>query len=524
LAAGAEADADLIEDLVHQFSDRYAFYRELIQNSIDAGSSRIEVRLRHQPSAGRGLTIAEVADWGEGMSRRVIEEYLVTKFRSTKEGDLTKIGKFGIGFLSVFASSPELVVVETGRDGEDWRVLFHPDRTWELLKAPEPLEGTRVILHKEMTAPEYREFAQRSEDAVRRWCRHSHAEVTFAAGGDDGSPPPAPVAVREPLVAEAPFQVEEKDEHTWIVAGPASRDPALAGFYNRGLTLLETREPLVPGVSFKVVSDLLEHTLTRDNVRRDRHFEKVLDRVRALQEGPMRKRLGEELRKAAGAPERAPDYVTLLGYARAQLAEDAIVFPGAGGPVELAALRRAAHALGGVPVGEGSGPVVAALGGQGFSVLVPPPGHEGPVRAAAEALLGRLRDADTDFTVCDEPAKDDLSQALAGAVAGLLRAAGARIGSAAIAAVHGGGRGAVAVRAQEVGRAEPTKDALGSPFAEKTRLLVLRRDHAAVARAAAVAGRRPRLAAFLLARLVALEHAALTEAADARLVDKALSE
>jgi hypothetical protein len=82
----------------------------------------------------------------------------------------------------------------------------------------------------------------------------------------------------------------------------------------------------------------------------------------------------------------------------------------------------------------------------------------------------------------------------------------------------------VAVRAQEVGRAEPTKDALGSPFAEKTRLLVLRRDHAAVARAAAVAGRRPRLAAFLLARLVALEHAALTEAADARLVDKALSE
>ena len=106
-----EAYADLLPDLIHQFSDPFAFYRELIQNSIDAGSARIEVRLRFTPGATRGTATAVVQDWGEGMNRQVIDDYLLTKFRSSKENDLTKIGKFGIGFLSVFAPEPGAVVV-----------------------------------------------------------------------------------------------------------------------------------------------------------------------------------------------------------------------------------------------------------------------------------------------------------------------------------------------------------------------------------------------------------------------------
>lgn len=44
-----------VEELVHQFTDPFAFYRELIQNSIDAGSTRIEVSLSYRPAAKQAL-------------------------------------------------------------------------------------------------------------------------------------------------------------------------------------------------------------------------------------------------------------------------------------------------------------------------------------------------------------------------------------------------------------------------------------------------------------------------------------
>ena len=114
------------------------------------------------------------------MNREVIENYLVTKFRSTKENDLTKIGKFGIGFVSIFACKPDVVTVDTGRDGEFWRVLFRADTTWELLKLPEPLEGTRVTLHKEMGPADYDSFVEKSKASLSRW-RSRFVPSRFAA-------------------------------------------------------------------------------------------------------------------------------------------------------------------------------------------------------------------------------------------------------------------------------------------------------------------------------------------------------
>src|SRR5438309_10143578 len=158
MAKAADAADDVLDELVHQFSDPFAFYRELIQNSIDAGSTRIEVVLEYRPASQKGIATARVSDWGEGMNRKIIEDYLLTKFRSSKENDLTRIGKFGIGFVSIFSCEPDRVVVETGRDAESWRVIFHADRSYELFKLDAPVEGTRVTLHKAMSAGEYENF------------------------------------------------------------------------------------------------------------------------------------------------------------------------------------------------------------------------------------------------------------------------------------------------------------------------------------------------------------------------------
>ncbi|MBI5201384.1 MAG: ATP-binding protein, partial [Elusimicrobia bacterium] len=109
----------LVKELVDQFDEPLNFYREVIQNSIDAGSNRIDVRLKYDEKAG-GIVV-HIEDDGESMDENVINNYLLVLFKSTKEDDFTKIGKFGIGFMSVLAPRPELVVVDTSRDGEDWR-------------------------------------------------------------------------------------------------------------------------------------------------------------------------------------------------------------------------------------------------------------------------------------------------------------------------------------------------------------------------------------------------------------------
>ena len=108
-AARGLAD-DALDNLVHQFARPLDFLRELVQNSIDAGTPRIEVRVRYTPAEPGddkpGVVAIHVDDWGEGMDEAIIDSQLTRMFSSTKEDDLTKIGKFGIGFTSIFAIQP----------------------------------------------------------------------------------------------------------------------------------------------------------------------------------------------------------------------------------------------------------------------------------------------------------------------------------------------------------------------------------------------------------------------------------
>ncbi|HXE72485.1 MAG TPA: ATP-binding protein, partial [Candidatus Nitrosotenuis sp.] len=123
----AEVDVgDTLETLISQFTDPFAFLRELVQNSLDANTTRVDIELEYDEP--KGILTLHVIDTGEGMNREIIDTQLTRLFSSSKEGDLTKIGKFGIGFVSIFAIEPEYVAVDTGRDGEYWRVLFLPDR------------------------------------------------------------------------------------------------------------------------------------------------------------------------------------------------------------------------------------------------------------------------------------------------------------------------------------------------------------------------------------------------------------
>ncbi len=332
---GAAAD-EVLESLVKQFADRYAFIRELIQNSLDAGAARIDVRVTYD---GRELRV-EVQDDGEGMDRPIIEGYLLTLFRSTKEEDLTKIGKFGIGFTSIFAMEPFEVVVDTGRDGVWHRVTFDEKRDYTLSRLADPYEGTTVTLRMARARAAATEDARRIRAAAERWCRYADAAITTSAEGTDDEWGATPVAA--PFTVDAPVVVTEERDGFRAVLGPHPSPTPPVGFYNRGITLWEAEDGAIPGVTFRVAGRHLEHTLTRDNVIRDRHFEVVMDQLRAAAATRLAEAVHAHAAEAARAGDvaRAATLFRSIGVSVAwEWREDAPVVPGVGRPLALGDLR-----------------------------------------------------------------------------------------------------------------------------------------------------------------------------------------
>ncbi len=353
-AAGQDLDnlaGQALENLVNQFARPLDFLRELVQNAIDAGTPRVEVRIGFVPddssasdaaasdaaasdaaasdadadaAAATGVLEIHVDDFGEGMDERIIDTQLTRLFASTKEDDLTKIGKFGIGFTSIFAIRPDAVLLRTGRHGESWELLFHADRTFDKVRIDQPVAGTKITLFKRMPAAEVSHFVRESRWILRFWCEHSNTPITFwdrtrpeqvapvetadpfaafaepaappasadaasadaqsaDAGDTDDAAPAGPEAINSPMDLDADLSVRGEHDGVKVVVGYAPRPRY--GFYNGGLTLMNTENDDVLGdwmhrlghLSFKVKSDALEHTLTRDNVLQDDNWERAIN-------------------------------------------------------------------------------------------------------------------------------------------------------------------------------------------------------------------------------------------------------
>src|SRR5689334_4006742 len=149
----------LVADMVRQFADVHAFVRELVQNGIDAGAAGIEVAVERSAD---GVASVRVTDDGSGMTLAVIEDALLVLFRSTKDQDASKIGKYGVGFMSVFAIEPSEVTVDTWRAEGSYRVRLFPDHTYEIERAaPRDGHGSSVTLSKALAAADFEAFWQR---------------------------------------------------------------------------------------------------------------------------------------------------------------------------------------------------------------------------------------------------------------------------------------------------------------------------------------------------------------------------
>ncbi len=316
----APAESGLVADMVRQFADRYAFVRELVQNGIDAGATVINVSLRHDR---QNKALLSVRDDGAGMNRETIEGPLLTLFNSSKENDSSKIGRYGVGFVSVFALQPERVIVETEQANEAWLLEVLPDHSYELRHTDRDAgKGTTVTLLKTLTSTEFGQYAANTHHALQRWCRHACIPINFTvspAAGQDQSKARVAARIDRPLDLRAAVTHSCQIDTEQYVLGPSAgahhlwgsedeRYPEdelhFAGFYNRGLTLFETNSPpteRLEGIRFKVMSSELQYTLSRDNVRHDQAYERILNRVEDLVAEPLKRELAAQLGQVADA-------------------------------------------------------------------------------------------------------------------------------------------------------------------------------------------------------------------------------
>lgn len=303
----------LLTRLIGQFAEPYDFLRELVQNALDAGSDRAEVVLEtHEEGGDEAVFELRVGDAGCGMDEAVIDNGLTRLFASTKADDRTMAGGYGIGFVSVFAWEPEVVVVHTGKGGEAWELVFYPDRRFEKVALQEPVEGTTVTMLRRGQMHERAAVAEAVRDSLWRWCRFCKLEVSFEDVVGGAGPE---------LIEDAPANdesglsvVDEQGESQIRVAFAV---PASAVLLRRGLILAEGSPGDLLGGALPelradagrtgehlqvwVDSPLLRTTMARDKVVEDAGQREVLARVAAAVRG-LRERLVVAIEQTAAEP------------------------------------------------------------------------------------------------------------------------------------------------------------------------------------------------------------------------------
>jgi hypothetical protein len=521
---------DALDNLVNQFSDPMSFFRELIQNALDAGSPEIEIWFEFQdgPEGKAGIMIVHVDDFGEGMDREIIDSRLTRLFSSSKDGDLTKIGRFGIGFVSVFAIKPDAVCVDTSRGGENWRVLFGRDRTFHLIQRDEPEDGTKIRIIKTATPEEFAEFEQRAREVVTYWCKHATAEIRF-----EGEP------VNQPFDVDCPVKVSYDADGTAVAVGfPADAGPFF-GFYNKGLTLHEGHEDLLGGLVFKINSRYLEHTLTRDNVLRDDNFHKAMEIAQDLADGPLLDELYDQLADAVAHGRTGPEleflYATLgtvleAGKAHPRDVDDRVFFKTVrGGEATVSAIRRAQR-KGRLLVDTKDSPLIEALETHQESIVL----AVAPATVAYETLAilvdGEPSRANQRYCrplPATSGGEDRAWEPLRRGIRRLFDDHGAKLSDVAIAHFSYPGSSIAtqaAITQQELGEVTAAEDAkeLGRSFFSRRRVLVVNADHHTVRRLIEVSAAEPEFASYVVSKLFFLR-GDLSTALDGDLLKHALT-
>jgi molecular chaperone HtpG len=184
----------LLDILTHSlYTNREIFLRELISNASDALEKVHFEQLRDTKMRDKKLpleikidinkdkNIITVTDTGIGMTEQEIIKNIGTIARSgtadflkriskTKEDSANIIGKFGVGFYSVFMVANEVIINSQSYDSAEKPVRWHSDGTgtFEIETPSEKVQrGTQIEIHLEDDAKEFNDKS-RLESIVKK--------------------------------------------------------------------------------------------------------------------------------------------------------------------------------------------------------------------------------------------------------------------------------------------------------------------------------------------------------------------
>ena len=208
-----EAEVDQLLHLVAHslYSHKEIFLRELISNAADAldrlrfealsddslyeGDSDLGIRIEVDEQA-RTLTIS---DNGIGMSRSEVTSNIGTIARSgtraflkslgeEKQGEVSQIGQFGVGFYSAFIVADRVTLV-TRRAGGKQGTCWESDGRggYDLSRVNSASRGTSVTLHLKEDESEFLED-YRLREIVKRYSDHTPFPIRLQSRDDKGQP------------------------------------------------------------------------------------------------------------------------------------------------------------------------------------------------------------------------------------------------------------------------------------------------------------------------------------------------
>ncbi len=208
-----EAEVDQLLHLVAHslYSHKEIFLRELISNAADAldrlrfealsddslyeGDSDLGIRIEADEEA-RTLTIS---DNGIGMSRAEVTDNIGTIARSgtraflrslgeEKQGEVSQIGQFGVGFYSAFIVADRVSLV-TRRAGGKQGTCWESDGRggYDLSRVNSVPRGTSVTLHLKEEESEFLND-YRLREIVKRYSDHTPFPIRAQSRDDKGQP------------------------------------------------------------------------------------------------------------------------------------------------------------------------------------------------------------------------------------------------------------------------------------------------------------------------------------------------
>lgn len=265
----------IVQELSKQFRDREDAFRELLQNSIDSDTPQIDVYYQERPAERDDHVKLDIVfeDYGCGMNIFEREEYFRKLFKSSKEKNKRKIGKYGIGISSVFALDIEELYVEScgknrkTEEKESWMMYIKDikDRPSYIINETDERKGTKVILTKTLKIDEVAAFKQKAKEKMKYYCKRS----------------------RTPIYVEKDFINEDFDIDSGIKSYKsydriefvlAVTDQPFYELHNNRLLLEERWLNFFDrweNISALISSQDLKHTFSRDAVKRDKTFNNI---------------------------------------------------------------------------------------------------------------------------------------------------------------------------------------------------------------------------------------------------------